>query len=1354
MKKFSFLALCVSLLGLHINAQVPMPKLQGFSYQETEAPTGKEWENPETYAQNKEQPHADIFSFASVDEAKKVLPEHSSYYRSLDGTWDFHWVGQPDQRPKDFFKPEFSTASWDKVEVPMNWNVVGIGKDGSQKYGTPIYVNQWAIFKTNRQVGDWKKGVMRKNPENFTVAKQPNEVGSYRRTFTLPENWDGREIYLNFDGVDSFFYLWLDGKYIGFSKNSRNLASFNITKYLNKRIDKHVVAVEVYRSSDASFLETQDMFRLPGIFRSVSLTAKPKMEIRNLSAIPHYKGDKTYAFNLTVDVENNNSGWFSSKKGYTLDYKLYPCALYSDDLEGDAVATAHSSVAKIKGKANGTVVGEISLNKPNLWSAEAPYRYVLVAELKNKKGQVEDIVSTYVGFRTVEIKDTKASDDEFGLAGRYFFINDKTPKLKGVNRHETNPERGHAITREQMLKEVMLMKKGNINHVRNSHYPPNRYWYYLCDKYGIYQEDEANIESHLYFYEKESLSHVSEFRDAHVNRNLEMVYASINHPSVVIWSLGNEAGPGENFVHAYRAIKQVDTSRPVQYERNNDIVDMGSDQYPSIAAVQDRATGKQNVKYPFHISEYAHSMGNAAGGLEDYWKAIESTNFICGGAIWDWVDQSLYNYTKDGKRYLAFGGDFGDTPNDGMFVMNGIMFGELDPKPQYFEVKKVYQNIGFTLESVKQEGDNKVVKVKVFNKNYYTDLSDFVLSCYFTDNGWKNNFYLTDKITSIPARASKVISLSVPMDKWDNEAEYFLKLEAILNKDMPWAKKGYVQADEQLLIQKANPSKTLADVAKGKRPVIGYSTDEVSILGKDFALIFDKKVGTIKKLIYNGQVVIEPNQGPKLSCFRAYCDNDNWAWSNWGANGLHNLKQTVQEIDVRREKDRIIITTSVINQAPNPAKIYQLILNSVGPSAGAYKIDELTSRPFGEEDFAFKSNNVWTIYPDGSIEMKASISSNKESLILPRLGYELVLPKAYSNLKYYGRGPINNYSDRKSSQFIEIHKSTVAEQVLNFPKPQTMGNREDIRWASLTNKNGKGILFMAEDKMSISALPYSAKQMLLSQHKHELPKAGDTHLHLDASVTGLGGASCGQGGPIKSCRSYAKAQHFGFAIRPYNDKLYVAPLTLKSASAPLIKRDKLGIVSIEGDGAVYFKLNGGKTNRYVKPFEMKDKVQIEAWSKKNRRIVAKISFPLLETTPIEVIDTDSEEVRRNCHANNLVDGDTNTIWHTTWVVTRANYPHFVSFDLLQDNLVKGFAYLPRQDGGENGDIKDYNIYISQDNKTWTKVHHGTFERNKDKKKVLFDKPVNARYLKFEALSSHNKAEFAGGSEFEVLTEVK
>ncbi|MBQ5839842.1 MAG: beta galactosidase jelly roll domain-containing protein, partial [Bacteroidaceae bacterium] len=473
---------------LHLAAQ--SPALEGFLYGNPTAPTGKEWESVEELSLNKEQPHAWFFSFESVEKARKVLPENSKYWQSLNGTWKFHWAPNPDERPADFHKEGFDASSWDNIPVPSSWNIVGIQKDGTQKYGTPIYVNQPVIFQHRVAVGDWKGGVMRTPPTHWTTYKHRNEVGSYLRTFSVPADWKGREVFITFDGVDSFFYLWINGKYVGFSKNSRNAAEFNITPYL-KEEGENTVAVEVYRSSDASFLEAQDMFRLPGIFRTVAIQSRPSVRVRDLVVKPDL--DENYqngVLNISAELLNTSK---KNQKGLTMRYTLYSHELFNDDNKPTDVVAVSTPITLPKYTGKSVLNTELKMVAPKKWTGEAPYRYTLVGELLDKKGRVLETVSTIVGFREVEIKDTKAEDDEFGLAGRYYYINGKPLKLKGVNRHESHPAVGHAITREMQKEEVMMMRRANINHVRNSHYPCDPYWYFLCDKYGIYLEDEANI---------------------------------------------------------------------------------------------------------------------------------------------------------------------------------------------------------------------------------------------------------------------------------------------------------------------------------------------------------------------------------------------------------------------------------------------------------------------------------------------------------------------------------------------------------------------------------------------------------------------------------------------------------------------------------------------------------------------------------------------------------------------------------------------------------------------------------------------------------------------------------------------
>lgn len=1283
--------------------------LGGYFYQQQEAPTGWEWQSPDSVAVNKLQPHAWFFSFRNIDEARKVLPENSSYWKSLDGMWKFQWAPNPDERPKDFFRTDYDVSKWDDIKVPMNWNMAGLQRDGKNKYGDPLYSNQRVIFQHSWQpMNDWKGGVMRTPPKDWMTYRNRNEVGSYRRTFSVPADWKGQEIYLNFDGVDSFFYLYINGKYVGFSKNSRNLAEFNITPYLNKEGEENTVAVEVYRHSDGSFLESQDMFRLPGIFRTVALTAKPQVQVRDFKAIPDL--DETYSnakLHITAQLQNLSK---KAIKGYTIQYSLYANRLYSDE---NTLLSGVTASAKLAGKLNAK--GEISLeatldaaNKVNLWSAEAPHRYTLVGELKDGKGRTVQTFSTFVGFRKVEIKETPAEKDEFGLAGRYYYLNGQPIKLKGVNRHENNVKAGHTVSREQMEHELFLMKRGNINHVRNCHYPDAPYWYYLCDKYGIYLEDEANVESHEYYYGKQSLSHVPEFRNAHIARNMEMVHATVNHPSVVIWSLGNEAGPGKTFVDCYNAIKAYDTSRPVQYERNNDIVDMGSNQYPSIAWVQGAVQGKYKLKYPFHISEYAHSMGNACGNLIDYWDAIESTNFFMGGAIWDWVDQALDKQDPvTGKTYWAYGGDFGkdNKPNDGMFCMNGIMRPDLTPKAQYFEVKKVYQNVGVKAIDMKQG------QIEIFNKNYFEPLKNYqiVWSLYKDGVCVKKNQPLQGAKNIVGPREKGIYTLPYDYESLDANSEYFVTVQFLLGKDMPWAKKGYPQMEEQLRVKGADvAAPSIAAVAKTGK-AMKYQLDKAAkrarITGDNFQVSFDLNTGAIYSLKYGNQIIIKDGNGPQLDAYRAPTDNDaGIGYHNaWFKNGLYDLQHVVKSwtCTPNKKDGTYKLDFTVESQGKEGCDVNYG--NRDRDPESCYNFEK-NKRALTDADLKFTSRQIYTIYKDGSIEMQSAIGANRSKVILPRIGYSMVLPSELNQYDYYGRGPVNNYNDRKTSQFIGWYHSPVAEQGIMLPKPQAQGNREEVRWCAVTNSQQQGVVFISDSTMSASALPWSQQELTLAAHPYQLPKSSGTHLHLDAKVTGLGGASCGQGGPLTPDQVRSTPTTFGFIIRP----------AVKSELPNLVK------VSATGRKMVKDIMQQMKQNQ--------------------------------QNTGLQIVFASSQEPDEG-DASYLVDGDPSTIWHTMYSITLAKYPHWVDFDAGKQKVIKGFTYLARQDGSLNGCIKDYEIYVSNDNKTWGEpVAKGSFEKTAKLQKVMFGKPVKARYVRLRALNEQSGQDYASGAEFTLVTE--
>ncbi len=1321
--------------------------MEHYDYGVVKAPKGTEWNDPSVLALNKEMPRAWFFSFQNKDNARKVLPENSSYWKSLNGTWKFNFAKTPEQRPVDFYKYGYDDSKWDNLQVPGNWNVQGINKsNGSLKYGAPIYVNQWVIFGSEVREGDWKKGVMRDRPQNYTTYEYRNEVGSYRRSFEVPEDWDGREVYIAFDGVDSFFYLWINGQYVGFSKNSRNAARFDITKYLRK--GKNEVAVEVYRSSDGSFLEAQDMFRLPGIFRTVAIYSTPKVQIRDLVAIPDF--DQNYEngqLKVTASVRN-----LSGKKAddYILRYSLYANNLYQDD--NTLVSTTEGepfSVAKGQEVKNLTPIYVV---KPNKWSAEEPNRYTLVAELVDKKNNIIETVSTIVGFRKVEIRETAAKDDEYGKAGRYYFINNKNVKLKGVNRHETGPSVGHALTREQMEKEVMLMKRANINHVRNSHYPDDPYWYYLCNKYGIYLEDEANLESHEYFYGKESLSHPEEWRPAHVARVMEMVHSDINNPSIVIWSLGNEAGPGNNFKAAYDTLKTFDLSRPVQYERNNNIVDMGSNQYPSVGQTQAIANGTKGYVYPFHISEYAHSMGNAVGNLVDIWNAVESSNFICGGAIWDWVDQGIWNYTADGKRYMGYGGDFGDVPNDGQFVMNGIMFGDLEPKPQYYEVKKVYQNIAV------KALDIEAGEIEIYNKSFFTDLTPYLAEWSLWKNGNQVNVGEVD-LEGLTPRTIKKVALPYDISELDPQGEYFLKIQFILKHATPWADAGYVQAEEQFLVKTAQKPQLAADDANLQSLDVNEANGALNIKGQNFNVGFNLADGSISTLQYDGTNIVAPGYGPRLNAYRAFVNNDNWTYNNWFKNGLHNLKHKALAYDKMENADgSVTLAFTVRSQAPNGAR--QIGGTDVNRN-GRYisRIEEDINHPFGDDDFHFITRQLYTIHRDGSIELQANITSNNNTLVLPRLGYQLQVPDELSKFEYYGRGPVGNYNDRRTGSFVERFTSTVQQQVENFPKPQEMANHEDARWCTLTNAQGDGVIFIANNSMSVQALPYSAVDMTTAAHPYELTTNGNTYLNLDLGVTGLGGTSCGQAPPLEYDRVTGKPSTFGFIIRPIkaaDNRTTISNVKAVTMAPVAINRTATGQLTIstsQDDAKILYTIDGGEEFVYTGAFDYKQGGTITAWPDGNKLATSTMTFDKITTIPIKVVFCSSEENKaEDTPASNLVDGKPNTFWHTMYSVTMANFPHTVDFDCYLSKTLTGFSYLPRQDS-PNGNIREYEIQVSEDGKNWSEVIcKGSFEKNNLLKKVKFDKPVKARYLRFRALSSHDGHDYATGAEFNIMAE--
>ncbi len=666
MRLISVLFICLLLTG-YLNAQ-------------------EDWQNEQVIGINKEAAHNHCVPYKTIKQAINDIRLYSPLVLDLNGTWKFNWVKHPDLRPQDFYKPEFDVHYWDNIEVPSNWQLKG--------YGVPIYSAGTYPFKKD------PPKVMGLPPISYVSYKMPNPVGSYRRNFTIPSDWDGREVILHFAGVKSAFYVWVNGQKVGYSEDSMTPAEFDITKYLKQ--GDNVLAVEVYRWSDGSYLETQDFWRFSGIYRDVYLYAVPKTHLWDFGLKSDFNDDFSEA-TLKINMKFRNFGGsdVSSCDVYLTDFGVVP---------SESSKLLSIPVNKISLKTGLELNEKVNVKNPRLWSAEIPNLYQVVFVLKNSAGETAEVLSTLYGFRKIEIKDQQ------------LWVNGKSVLLKGVNRHEHDPFDGRHVSYESMLCDVELFKQFNINTVRTCHYPNHPDFYKLCDIYGIYVVDEANLESHGMGFREESLARVVSWQKAHVARVVSMVERDKNHPSVIIWSLGNEAGSGINFEACSSAVKSLDITRPVHYSIQNQVADIESTMYPSVERLDE--TGAKDNPKPFFVCEYAHAMGNAVGNLKEYWEVIEKHRRLIGGCIWDWVDQGLAKPVpgKEDEYFYAYGGDYGDRPTDWNFCINGLTTPDRQITPKMIEVKKVYQYIGFNPVEI----TNGEIRIK--NKYQFINLDRFNLS--------------------------------------------------------------------------------------------------------------------------------------------------------------------------------------------------------------------------------------------------------------------------------------------------------------------------------------------------------------------------------------------------------------------------------------------------------------------------------------------------------------------------------------------------------------------------------------------------------------------------------------------------
>ena len=963
-------------------------------------------ENEAVISENKLDAHASFTSYAPKEDSIRFSAQTSTkFHKNLDGEWKFKWVRSPKERSTTFMNPTENIDAWENIKVPSNWEVEG--------FGVPIYVNhQYEFADYKAPVADDIEFVDRIYPKNpGDVPNNYNPVGSYRRDFNIASDWRRKEIFLHIGAMKSGGFVWLNGKYIGYSQGSKLPTEFNITKF--SKTGKNTIAIQIFRWTDGSYLECQDFWRISGIERSVYVYAQPKLRIKDFEVVSNL--DSAYKdglLDLDVLIKNH---LFKDKKSQ-VTFKLY---------DVHELIASNSLKLKVSENNENQVNFQETIQNVKQWSAEHPNLYTLVIDLKDRNGKLLESTASRIGFRSVEIKK--------GL----LLVNGQRITLKGVNAQEADPETGHIMSEEMMMKDIRLWKENNINAVRLSHYPRGRRFYELCDLYGIYLVDEANIESHAMYYGKYSLAKKESWEKAHVDRMVRLVKRDKNHPSIIIWSMGNEAGNGINFYAGYKAIKANDKSkRPVQYERsykerdgslydmdwNTDII---VPQYPTPALFEE--IGKSKTDRPFIPSEYAHSMGNSTGNFQDYWDIIEQYDNLQGGFIWDWVDQSIWKTAENGERYYAYGGDYGkEMPSDGTFLNNGIVFPDRTPQPALYEVKKAYEFINFKEKGINGNGE---IRILVENLYDFTNINKFDITAKIKADG-KVLKILSIETLSVETHKGKLIRIPLGDVVYKLNTEYFVEISATTKNAWGLLPLGFEVAHEQIRLD-TKFNKVEVRLEKGIDLAIKKEGTNTIISNANLELVFNQAKGRLTSYKFKNNELLKDGKGPKPNFWRAVTDND------------FGNKMQVRNIEWKKASLFSEVTEVISSQLSGNEVELRI----------TYKLPGVATQ--------FKS--VYTINGNGVIRIENNLGATAYKADIPRIGMRMQLLEQYNVMTYFGRGPWENYQDRKHSAFIDLYTSSVSDQYVPYIRPSENGYKTEVRWVALVNKKGSGLMVVAED---------------------------------------------------------------------------------------------------------------------------------------------------------------------------------------------------------------------------------------------------------------------------------------------------
>ena len=1010
-----------------------------------------EWQDPNVNAINRAAMHTNYFAYESEQAALKGCRLASDNYMTLNGTWKFNWVQNADQRPTDFYKVDFNDKGWDNIQVPGVWELNG--------YGDPIYVN----------VGYPWRSQYKNNPPYVPTVN--NHVGTYRKEIELPADWKGRQIMAHFGSVTSNMYLWVNGKFVGYSEDSKLEAEFDLTKYL--RPGKNIIAFQVFRWCDGTYLEDQDFFRYSGVGRDCYLYTRTANHIEDIRITPdldaQYK-DGT----LQIDIQMKGKG--------TVDLKLL-------DKEGKEVTTA-----QVKG--SGKQTASMTVSNPAKWTAETPNLYTLVANLQ-ENGKIIESIPVKVGFRKIELKNGQ------------ILVNGQAVLFKGADRHEMDPDKGYVVSRERMIQDIKRMKELNINAVRTCHYPDNNLWYDLCDEYGIYVVAEANIESHGMGYGDETLAKNPLFAKAHLERNQRNVQRGYNHPSIIFWSLGNEAGFGPNFEACYKWIKAEDKTRAVQYEQagTNEYTDIFCPMYYSYESCENYSKG--NIDKPLIQCEYAHAMGNSQGGFKEYWDLVRKYPKYQGGFIWDFVDQSARWYTKDGKEFYGYGGDFNRyDASDNNFQNNGLISPDRVPNPHAHEVGYIYQNIWVKPVDL-QKGE-----ISIYNENFFRDLSDFYAEWQLLANGEVLQSGIVNDLKVGPQQTVNQ-KLNYTLDNICPCKEVLLNVAFKLKNTETLLPAGFAVAQQQLSVREYKAPENLLTEKKiahdyTSAPVVEDNDSYYLIVkGENFHIDFERRSGYLSLYDVNGLSILGEGAQLTPNFWRAPTDNDMGAGLQKKYLAWKNPEIKLTSLEHATENGLVVVTAK-----------YDM------PTVSA------------------KLTLTYRINKEGAIEVTQSMTTDKNAKVsnMFRFGMRAALNKNLSNIQYYGRGPIENYSDRNNSTNIGKYAQTVDEQFYSYIRPQETGTKTDIRWWNQTNKGGNGIQLVGKTPFSASALHYTMESLddgLEKDQRHSelVPQTNCVNFCIDKVQMGLGCVNSWGALPLDKYMVPYQDYEFTFVIKPIQNAL-------------------------------------------------------------------------------------------------------------------------------------------------------------------------------------------------------------------------